>query len=134
MTLFDAPSREASCVKRSRTNTSLQSLGLFNETQRVEMARALAARLLEQKTNDTERLDLLFTLLASRKPTKQERAACSDLLVALQTRYAANEQDARALLSIGNVTPDVKVKLADLAAWSQLTITVLASDVALLLY
>ena len=39
MTLFDAPSRESSCVKRSRTNTSLQSLGLFNETQRVEMGR-----------------------------------------------------------------------------------------------
>ena len=44
------------------------------------------------------------------------------------------DRDARALLSIGNVTPDVKVNLADLAAWSQLTITVLASDVALLLY
>ena len=134
MTLFDAPSREASCVKRSRTNTSLQSLGLFNETQRVEMARALAARLLEQRTNDTERIDLLFTLLASRKPSDHERAACSDLLSSLKTRYAANEQDARALLSIGNVSPDVKVKITDLAAWSQLTITVLASDVAILLY
>ena len=35
MTLFDAPSRETSCVRRSRTNTSLQSLGLFNESQRI---------------------------------------------------------------------------------------------------
>ena len=30
MTLFDAPDRESSCVQRSRTNTSLQSLGLLN--------------------------------------------------------------------------------------------------------
>ena len=41
MTLFDAPSRESSCVRRSRTNTSLQSLGLLNETQRIEMSRVL---------------------------------------------------------------------------------------------
>ena len=42
MTLFDAPDRESSCVRRSRTNTSLQSLGLLNETQRIEMSRKLA--------------------------------------------------------------------------------------------
>ena len=46
MTLFDAPDRESSCVKRSRSNTALQSLGLLNETQRIEMSRKLAERLL----------------------------------------------------------------------------------------
>ena len=63
MTLFDAPSRESSCVQRSRTNTPLQALGLLNETQRIEMARMFAERLLKERATDAERLDLLFTLL-----------------------------------------------------------------------
>ena len=52
MTLFDAPSRESSCVQRSRTSTSLQSLAFFNETQRVESSRKLAERLVRMNTND----------------------------------------------------------------------------------
>ena len=134
MALFDAPSRESSCVKRSRTNTSLQSLGLLNETQRIEMSRMLAERLLHEGGNDTARLDLLFNLLASRKPTDRERAACTKLLQSMQERYAAAEKDALALLSTGDAQRDQKLNPAEHAAWSQLAITVLASDVAILLY
>ncbi|MCH7686491.1 MAG: DUF1553 domain-containing protein, partial [Planctomycetes bacterium] len=133
-TLFDAPSRESSCVKRSRTNSSLQSFGLFNETQRVEMSRMLAERLLRKAPDDTQRLDLLFKLLASRKPTDNERAACTTLLHSLQRRYAADEKSALALLATGEAPRDPKLNPATHAAWSQLAITVLASDVALLLY
>jgi cytochrome c553 len=134
MTLFDAPSREASCVKRSRTNTSLQSLGLLNEIQRVEMARTLAQRLLHEAKDDTARLDRLFTLLACRKPTDVERAVCMKLLSTLQTRYREAPKDALALLSSGAAPRDEKLDAAQHAAWSQLAITVLASDVALLVY
>jgi len=135
MTLFDAPNRETSCVKRSRTNTSLQSLGLFNETQRLEMSRKLAERLLHQGKDDTARLDLLFTLLASRKPTAGERAACMKLVDAMRKRYSGGaEKDAVALLSAGDAPRDTKLSPAEHAAWTQLTVTVLASDVALLLY
>jgi len=134
MTLFDAPNRESSCVKRSRTNTSLQSLGLFNETQRIEMARMLAERLLKNGSNNTERLDLLFNLLASRKPNENERATCITLLESLQNRYATTEKDALALLATGDTPRDRSLNPAEHAAWSQLAVTVLASDVALLLY
>jgi hypothetical protein len=134
MTLFDAPSRETSCVKRSRTNTSLQSLGLLNETQRIEMARVLAERILQTGNNDTQRLNLLFNLLASRKPTEQERAVCSALLQSMKERYSDAEKEALALLSTGNLPRDEKLNPAEHAAWSQLAITVLASDVAIRLY
>jgi len=134
MTLFDAPSRESSCVKRSRTNTSLQSLGLLNETQRLEMSRKLAERLLHEAKDNAARLDLLFTLLASRKPTDIERQACMKLLDTMRRRYADTEKDALALLSAGDAPRDTNLPLAEHAAWTQLTTTVLASDVALLLY
>ena len=134
MTLFDAPSRESSCVKRSRTNTSLQSLGLFNETQRVEMGRKLAERLLKDAGDDRQRLDLLFTLLACRTANENERKACQGLLDAMRNRYKDAEKDALALLSMGEAARDEKLNPAEHAAWTQVAITLLASDLSILLY
>ena len=134
MTLFDAPSREASCVRRSRTNTPLQSLGLFNETQRLEMARVFAERLLRARGDDAGRLNLLFTLLACREPTEPERSACATLLETMRERYSSDEEAALSLLAAGDAPRDEALAPVELAAWSQVVITVLASDLALLLY
>ena len=134
MTLFDAPSREASCVQRSRTNTSLQSLGLLNETQRVEMSRALAERVMSAHDQDRGRLDLLFTLLASRPPLAHEREACEQLLKTARERYADADEAAKQLLSIGDVGRDKDLQPAEHAAWTQLASVVMASDPAITLY
>ena len=136
MTLFDAPSRESSCVRRSRTNTSLQSLALFNETQRVEMARVLAERLIHEAQQDAERLNRLFRLIASRTPSERERAACMTLLESMRERYSAAgaQADAVALISTGNAARDQALNPAEHAAWTQLASTVLASDLCILLY
>jgi hypothetical protein len=134
LTLFDAPSREVSCVVRSRTNTPVQSLGLLNETQRTEMSRILAQRLLLEGKDDTERLNRLFMLLACREPTDRESAACTQLLTAMRERYATAEDDALALLAIGDAPRDEQLDAVDHAAWTQLAVTVLASDVAISLY
>lgn len=134
MTLFDAPDRESSCVRRSRTNTSLQSLGLLNETQRIEMARKLAERLLLESETDNARLDHLFELLASRSPTDAESDACLGLLTAMRDRFATSESDALALLSQGEAARNEKLAPTEVAAWTQVAVTVLASDVAILLY
>jgi len=134
MTLFDAPSRESSCVRRSRTNTSLQSLGLLNETQRAEAARVLAQRLIESRDDDAGRLDLLFQLLGSRKASAVERDACLALLERMKRRYTEQPDDAGALLSIGEAPRDDTHDPAEHAAWTQVAATVLASDVAIRLY
>ncbi len=134
MTLFDAPDRETSCVRRSRTNTSLQSLGLLNETQRVEMSRKLAERLIREGQGTDERLDQLYKMLGCRLPTDAERSACTKLLTSMQERYRKKQEDALQLLSIGDAPRDEKLEPVDLAAWTQVAITVLASDVAIVLY
>jgi len=121
-------------VRRSRSSTSLQSLALFNETQRLEMGRKLAERLLREGSNDTERLDLLFTLLASRNPTATERNACDSLINAMRERFQSDAESAQALVSVGEAPRNEALDLTDLATWTQVATTVLASDVALLLY
>jgi len=134
MTLFDAPSREASCVRRSRSNTPLQSLGLLNETQRVEIARKLAERLVRERKEDPKRLDHLYQLLASRAPDAAERSACDGLLASARERFRASKADAESLLATGEAVRDGKLSAEDVAAWTQVASVVLASDAAILLY
>ena len=134
MTLFDAPDRESSCVRRSRTNTSLQSLALLNETQRIEMSRMLAERLLRDAATDDARINLLYSMLASRDPTETERRACLQLLQRMQERYTVTVPDAVKLLATGEIPANKELDPATVAAWSQVATTVLASDAAILLY
>ena len=134
MTLFDAPDREASCVKRSRSNTSLQSLGLLNETQRIEMSRMLAERLLQEADSDAERFNLLFSLLACRKPADVEQQACMQLLESMRKRYSNSKDDAIALLATGDAPRNEELDVAEHAAWTQVAVTVLASDIAIMLW
>ena len=134
MTLFDAPDRESSCVMRSRSNTALQSLGLLNETQRIEMSRKLAERLIKSTDDDQRRLDYLYGLISSRKPTPNEKKACQDLVNAMRERYESSEEDAVALVSAGDAPRDQNIAVKELAAWTQLTTIVLASDAAILIY
>jgi hypothetical protein len=134
MTLFDAPDRESSCVRRSRTNTPLQSLGMLNETQRIEMGRGLGALLLDSATTDDARIDYLFRLLACRDATDLEQETCGKLISQLRKRYEAKPDDANSLLAVGEAKVPEGHSPAELASWAQLATTVLASDVAILLY
>ncbi len=125
MTLFDAPNRESSCVRRSRSTTPLQSLGLLNESQRIAAAKALAQRLIAGGEEDQARLDQLFLLLASRKPTDSEKEVCLSLLESSREKFSKNLDDATAL-----VGQDVNDE-AEVASWTQLCVTVMASDIAI---
>src|SRR5258707_1063714 len=75
LTTFDAPSREACVVRRSRTNTPLQALVLMNDKQYVEAARKLAERgMTEGDASPAERAAYGFRLVTSRQPTAHQSA------------------------------------------------------------
>ena len=89
---------------------------------------------MRERPENNQRLDLLFTLLASRTPNPSERKACQTLLQSMQKRFSASTEDALHLLSIGDAVRDETLDPTELAAWTQVTSIVLASDVAILLY
>ncbi|MDB5307892.1 MAG: hypothetical protein JWO38_2094 [Gemmataceae bacterium] len=95
LTVFDAPIGEASCVKRTRTNTPLQALTGLNETVFVECARGLGKRaVLEGGKTDAERVVYAFRLCTARKPTADESALLLGLLEKHRKRFAAGEASA----------------------------------------
>jgi hypothetical protein len=92
LTVFDVPVGEASCVKRTRTNTPLAALTALNETVFVECARALGKRaVVEGGKTDAERLAFAFRVCVARKPTADELAVLAKLLEKNRQRFEEGE-------------------------------------------
>ncbi len=59
--------------RRDETTVAPQALFLMNSQVVAQASQALADRLLSERTNNEDRVELLFELLFSRSPTKEER-------------------------------------------------------------
>jgi hypothetical protein len=119
LTTFDAPSREACVVRRSRTNTPLQALLLMNDTQFVEAARFLAQRMIKEGGDTNEkRLAHGFRLTTGRLPTAKEKAILAKLLAQHQQDFATDKLAAENLLKVGDAKRDEALVAADLAAYT----------------
>jgi hypothetical protein len=71
------------CTRRLRSNTPLQALTLLNDPAMVEIAQALAARIVRERpapASDGDRIGHAFHLCLSRMPTMAERATIERLL------------------------------------------------------
>ena len=88
--LFDAPSREACCPRRARTDTPLQALALLNDPAFVECARALGTQMQHASGDDRERLAMGFERCTSRRPEPRELDALAALLAAQDWTAVAN--------------------------------------------
>jgi hypothetical protein len=134
MSTFDAPDRETCTVRRSRTNTPLQSLVLLNDPTYVEASRKLAERVMREcgtaGTSTDDRIAFAFRLPLARKPSAQESAVLRKIFDEQLAHFRSNPGRAAAakLLEVGESKRDEKLDPAELAAWTTVTSVILNLD------
>jgi cytochrome c553 len=134
MTAFDAPSREACTVRRSRTNTPAQALVTLNEPMFQEAARVLAERVIKSADDDSARLDNLFQLTLSRSASTDESAILLASVARYRAKYAGEPDSAKKLLSVGASRRDTRIAPEEHAAWMLLAQTLMNTDEFLTLH
>ncbi|MBL9172326.1 MAG: PSD1 domain-containing protein [Verrucomicrobiales bacterium] len=131
MLMFDAPTAEQSCVRRTRSNTPLQALTTLNEPTFHQAARWLAWRTVSSATTDEDRTRWAFRQCVSRPPDARESAVLARLLAQARTEYASKPQDAAQFAYADPKNPPPLppgTTTADLAAWSAVTRAILNLD------
>jgi hypothetical protein len=131
---FDAPTREACVVRRSRTNTPLQALATMNDPQFVEASRHFAERAMAGGKTDAERATYAFRMAATRKPNANELKVLLKIFRAEKTKYLANPENALSFLSIGESKRNEALNSADHAAWTVVCSMILNLDEVLTLH
>jgi hypothetical protein len=80
---FDAPEGNTTCTRRNRSNTPLQALTLANDRVFVEIAHALAARVVREAGRDQHaQVHVAFEVCLSREPSDAEATRLTEFLAA----------------------------------------------------
>jgi hypothetical protein len=132
MLTFDAPSRENCTVRRSRTNTPLQSLALMNDEQFVEASRHLAQRmLLEGGPSADERLVHGFRLVTARRPSDAELSVLREVLNRQLQLFSGDTPGAEKLLQVGASPRAAELPASEHAAYTLVANLLLNLDEAI---
>jgi hypothetical protein len=129
LSAFDAPDREVCAVKRTRTNTPLQALVMWNDPTYMEAARKMAERVMTADQPSVEsRIVDAFRIAAGRKPTEKEAAVLKKVFDAQLDGYRNNPGAVEKLLSIGEAPRNMELDQTRLAAWTMVCSTILNLD------
>jgi hypothetical protein len=117
MLTLDAPDREFCSVRRSRTNTPMQALLLWNEPGYLEAARHLAGRMIKEGgADDHARLSFGFQLVTGRRAEDAELGVVHASLVKLREQFVKAPAEAEAFLKVGSSPQDASIPNEELAA------------------
>lgn len=129
LAIFDAPSRESTCVRRERTNTPMQALALLNDPQFVEFSRGFAQRILDEGgESDASKVDFGFMCLTLREPDGEESKLLVDLLQEARAHFVADPSGTAALLKVGATPLTDPDNAPEIAAWTILASTLFSLD------
>lgn len=101
MTIFDAPTRDFSEVRRQKTNTPLQALALQNDIQILEASRVLAERTLYNAPEQPDPVRSIFETILVRSPSQDEWATLDQYYHHALKKFAEEPDNARNLVTIG---------------------------------
>ena len=94
----------------------------MNDTQFMEASRYLAQRAMREVGDDfDERLDYVTMRLLARSFRDEERVVAKRALDEFLDSYGASPREARALLTVGESSPDDALDATESAAWTMLT-------------
>jgi len=118
MIAFDAPSREECTCERARSNIPQQALVLLNDPEFVEAAKSFAVKILAGGgPNDAAKLSWAFEKATGRTPKEKEKKILLDLLAKHRKEYADANEVAK-LTGIGESKVPAGMKMAEVAAWT----------------
>jgi hypothetical protein len=118
MIALDAPSREECTCDRPKSNIPQQALVLLNDPEFVEAAKAFAVKALKDGgAGDSARVLWAFESATGRKPKLEETEVLLVLLKKHRKQFADKPEDAKKLLTVGDIAIPKDVKPEELAAW-----------------
>jgi hypothetical protein len=133
MITFDATDRSNCTVRRQATSTPLQALALLNDTQLIEAARFIGARMLtEGGSTPGEQVTFAFRVVASRRPTAAEVASLEHALAEQVEIFSATPDEATKLLNVGEAKTNPALPPVSLAAATMVASALLNHDEAIM--
>lgn len=119
MLAFDAPPREECTAERTVSNIPQQALVLLNDPTYVEAARALAEEIVRNGGDTPEaRVTFAYQRVLARNPDAAEVKTVVDLARRHAEHYAANVEEARELLAVGQREADPNLDPVEVATWT----------------
>lgn len=126
LSVFDTPTGEAACIRRSRSNTPLQALATLNEPIFFAAAQELArVSLIEKHKTDASRVQAMFRRCTSRRPSSEETTLLVAHLNEQRKTFTADEQAARKFAGLADVE---EISPAESAAWTDVARVMLNLD------
>jgi hypothetical protein len=129
--IFDASNRQACRVKMSQTSTPLHALTTLNDPTWVEASRNLAQLAMQETQDATERLQFVSRRVLARSLSDQEVEIMRKALAKQQDLYRLDRDSAQSLLGTGESKPNAQLDPIELAALSNVCLTMINLDEAL---